>query len=122
MDCTHIHWNKCPVPLYHLCKGKEGYPTIALIIVVDHFRRILHVSRGFFGAMNDKQIIYTDEFICEVLNDKYANLKFTVVDENGSIQDCFGGFSIVDGGMLNMSCFVDPMHSRVTHEAVRWSE
>ena len=50
MDCTHLHWNKCPTWLHSLCKGKEGYPSLAFNCVVDHFRLIHHVSEVFVGT------------------------------------------------------------------------
>jgi len=41
MDATHSpRLNKCPKELKHLCTGKEGYPTLAWMCVVDHFRYI----------------------------------------------------------------------------------
>ena len=35
---------------------------------------------------------------------------------------CKGAYAIVDGGMTKRACFVDPMHERVTYDAVHWSE
>ena len=40
-DCVHLKWERCPVSLTNLCKGKEGYPTLVYSAVVDHHRRIL---------------------------------------------------------------------------------
>ena len=47
MDCTHVFWDKCPKLLKHKCTGKEKFPTGAFQVVVDHARRIHHVSAPF---------------------------------------------------------------------------
>ena len=54
IDCTHVHKGLCPPNLKWQCIGKEGYPIIAFQCVVDHTRRILHVSDAYFGGTNDK--------------------------------------------------------------------
>ena len=56
MDCTHVHWGRCPPNLKWQCIGKEGYSTIAFQCVVDHTRRILHVSNAFIGGTYNKAI------------------------------------------------------------------
>jgi hypothetical protein len=28
-DCIHVKWDRCPVELTNLCKGKEGYPIMS---------------------------------------------------------------------------------------------
>ena len=56
MDCTHIRWWSCPAYARQASTGKEGKPTLAFQLLVDHSRRILHVSKAFVGAMNDMNI------------------------------------------------------------------
>ena len=56
-DCTHIKWDRCPVSLFNLCKGKESYPSLSYSVTVDHNRRILGITTGFWGAKNDKTIV-----------------------------------------------------------------
>lgn len=60
IDATHVKWDKCPDTWRPFCKGKEGYPTLAFMVCVDHSRTIQHCSRYFFGACNDKQILAND--------------------------------------------------------------
>jgi len=60
IDCTHIRWWNCPSTLQNLCHGKEGYPSLAFQIVVDHSRRILYVSPSYFGSLNDQNICNVD--------------------------------------------------------------
>jgi hypothetical protein len=38
MDCTHIYLDKCPIEYANICNGKEGKPTLAFQVAVDHFR------------------------------------------------------------------------------------
>ena len=40
MDCTHVKWYQCPDGLRHDCIGKEGFPTLAFQVVVNHSRSI----------------------------------------------------------------------------------
>ena len=54
-DCVHVTWDRCPIELTNLCKGKEGYPTLVFSCVVDHTRRILSISPSSFETRNDKK-------------------------------------------------------------------
>jgi hypothetical protein len=56
MDCTHVRWLRCPRDLTNSCIGKEGYPTLAFQIAADHGRKIIHLSKAYFGAFNDINI------------------------------------------------------------------
>ena len=67
MDCTHIVWDKCPERWRLLCKGKEGEPTVAFQAVVEHTRRIQHISKPFYGAINDTSITYQDTYPMRLL-------------------------------------------------------
>ena len=46
-DVTHIKWDACPYSETVSYTGKEGFPTIAYEVTVDHSRRVLGVTRGF---------------------------------------------------------------------------
>lgn len=48
-DVTHVKWNWCPSSAASLYTGKEGYPTIAYEVTVDHTGRVLGVAGGFPG-------------------------------------------------------------------------
>ena len=56
-DVTHIRWDCCVYSLVRSYTGKDGFPTIAYQVTVDHSGRVLAVTRGFAGAHNDKTII-----------------------------------------------------------------
>lgn len=53
IDATHLKWSMCPRTLTNICTGKESFPSIAYQVVVDHSRRILHISQGMYGSLND---------------------------------------------------------------------
>ena len=49
-DCVHVKWDRCPVRLQIVCTGKEGFPTLAYSVCVDHHRRILSCTPSFYGV------------------------------------------------------------------------
>ena len=51
MDCTHIEWMMCPKAEKFAAKGKEGYPTLAFQVLVDHNKRVLSCSQHFLGKI-----------------------------------------------------------------------
>ena len=62
-----------PPSLKWQCIGNEGYSTIAFQCVVDHTRRVLHVSDAFFGGTNDKTITANDSFPVRVAAGQYKD-------------------------------------------------
>ena len=56
-DVVHVRWERCPAADRALACGKEWLPSVANEVVVDHFRRILSVTKVFFGSFNDKTIV-----------------------------------------------------------------
>ena len=78
MDCTHVHWGRCPPNLKWQCIGKEGYPTIAFQCVVDRTRRILHVGDAFFGGTKDKSAQYTCKHSYDSNSNTLCNLSVII--------------------------------------------
>jgi len=122
MDCTHVWWEKCPKKFTFDCTGKEGYPTLAFQVIVDHYRRVSHVSRHFFGASNDKEISNNDAYTVGVMSGTLENIEYYVYNDHGDKVLAKGGYLITDGGYPDKSCFVDPDSNRSTREIVLWSE
>jgi hypothetical protein len=60
-DCVHFFWDRCPHNVRFLHSGKEGKPTVAYSMIVDHMRRIRSVTAGHPGARNDKSISQYDK-------------------------------------------------------------
>jgi hypothetical protein len=143
MDCTHLHWDKCPESKKHLCTGKEGFPSLAFLTVADHNRCFRYVSRYFHGALNDIQIIHQDSICKHLRQGMLVNNKFKLYDEEGIERVCSGAYLITDGGMckvINNPClrstsclilhclifqeavFINPLHLSVNRQEIMWSE
>ena len=124
MDCTHLYLDKCPVEFTNICTGKEGKPTLAFQLAVDHFRRIYHCSQHFYGSFNDKTITVThnDEFVRAVMNGVLQDIEYVLIDDNGVPFRCKGGFIIVDGGYFEMPIFMNPFKLCFSDREILWSE
>ncbi|CAM9833229.1 unnamed protein product [Pylaiella littoralis] len=59
-DVTHVGWGMCPFTVGRSFTGKEGFPTLAFEVTVDHAGRAIGVTQGFTGATNDKTIVSYD--------------------------------------------------------------
>jgi len=132
IDCTHIRWWNCPSKHRNSCHGKEGYPTLGFQVIVDNTKRILHVSKGYFGSLNDQNIcdidpiIYNDNGgIVNLARDRrflYNDVKFDLYDSDGNVDRIVGAYYISDGGYPPISVFISPTNRRFDKAAVYWSE
>jgi hypothetical protein len=123
VDVTHVHWDKCPVRHTMLCTGKEGYPTLAYQAVVDHAGKLLHITPGFFGAMNDKNITNFDKFLSDVRYQRlYQDIEYEMYDYDGKITKYKGIHFICDGGYNKESYLIDPYQFRSDSAIIYWSE
>lgn len=107
MDCTHIHWEKCPVWLYNECKGKYQWPTLAIEAIVDHNRRFMSISPAFPGANNDINIAYADKTLQKIVGGLYHNYDFVVHTAEGD-RRVQGLYLITDGGYIEWRCLMYP--------------
>ncbi|CAN0390838.1 unnamed protein product, partial [Ascophyllum nodosum] len=90
-DVTHIRWDCCVYSLVRSYTGKEGFPTIAYQVTVDHSGRALAVTRGFAGAHNDKTIIRYDDAVQQIRkNATYTERVFQLRGKDGELIDCKG--------------------------------
>ncbi|CAN0001666.1 unnamed protein product [Discosporangium mesarthrocarpum] len=64
-DVTHIRWDKAPASRTVYYTGKEGFPSIAYQVTVDHTGHALVVIAGFAGATNDEAIVRYDLLVDE---------------------------------------------------------
>jgi hypothetical protein len=65
-----IFWAMCPKSLSNICNGKESFPTIDYQAVVDHSRRILHITQGMYGSTNDITITRHNKFCRDIEHGK----------------------------------------------------
>ena len=84
MDCTHVKWSMCPKKRRFHAKGKEGFPSLAFQVVVDHHRRVTSVSQSFFGALPDKTIAQNDLFSLGVMHGALQDITYTLYDAFGN--------------------------------------
>ena len=71
-------------PLCLMYKGKEGYPTVAYNVTVDHSKRVMAVHGAFPGARNDKTIARTDPAVRAVrFHPLYLEHTFSMYDARG---------------------------------------
>ena len=80
INCTYLRWNKCPREWQNFCIGKEGYPTLTLLVVADHNKRTMIVSRAFFGAANDKLIVKACEETKAIINESMESVCYHLYD------------------------------------------
>ncbi|CAM9797584.1 unnamed protein product, partial [Pylaiella littoralis] len=60
----------CPFTLGRSFTGKEGFPTLAFEVTVDHAGRAIGVTQEFTGATNDKTIVRYDAAVQTIRNNK----------------------------------------------------
>ena len=86
-DVTHVGWGMCPFTLGRSFTGKEGFPTIAFQVTVDHAGRALAVTKGFTGATNDKTIIRYDAAVAKIGTDpQYKDREYKLRKADGTFQ------------------------------------
>ena len=84
-DVTHIGRSRCPSKQVGSYTGKEGKPTVAYQVTVNHSRRVLAATEGFTGSTKDKTIICWDAAVDQIRKDtKYKDKQFDVYNEDGT--------------------------------------
>jgi hypothetical protein len=98
VDCVHVPWPKALASQRSWFVGKEGVPTVAYQVIVNHKRKILSVSMPHPGAHNDKTIASMDPALHAMRTLQifitYAWQAVTAVS-NATI---YGVYLICDGG------------------------
>ena len=121
-DCVHLKWDRCPIGITNLCKGKEGYPSLSYSCTVDHHRRILGVTRSNYGTRNDKTIVRLDTYIMDVhLKKVNQDVEFDVFVD-GSLVKRKGVYYLCDGGYHKWTCMINPMKHTSNRDDRLWSE
>jgi hypothetical protein len=121
-DCVHVKWDRCPLSLTNLCKGKEGYPTLSYSCTVDHHRKILGVTRSNWGTRNDKTIVRVDTYITDVHKGKVnSEIDYNVLVDGG-FKKMRGVYYLCDGGYHKWTCMMNPMKHTSSRDERLWSE
>jgi hypothetical protein len=123
MDVTHIFWDRCPKAKRFLTKGKEGFPSLAFQAVVEHTKRIQHISKPFYGATNDVTITYQDTYPMQLLSKQiHAERTFQTFNREGDVTYWKGAYLLVDGGYPKTGMLIDPSIKDFDYYSVMWSE
>ncbi|CAM9724983.1 unnamed protein product, partial [Ectocarpus sp. 4 AP-2014] len=108
-DVTHIYWCMCPYNQARMYTGKEGKPTVAFQVTVDHSGRVLAVTRGFTGATNDKTIIRYDTAVTCIRTDPvYTEQKYKLYAQDGEQFEERGCYLLVDNGYHKWRTLIPP--------------
>lgn len=122
IDCTHIFWNKCPVAMSNLCRGKDKFPSLSFEVVVDHKGFIHSCTDGFVGTCSDKLIVVNDPYAKLIARGLYKDVEFSLYNENGSFTTYAGCYLISDCGYTRQWMFQMPVHNACDARSVYWSE
>jgi hypothetical protein len=123
VDATHLHWRQCPVQLTNYCKGKEGYPTVAFQVVVNHSRKIMSVGELFYGSHNDKTLNRFDEFVIKIADEGlYDDEEFIIMAPDGTPVKVRGLYFISDNGYTKDDHFMMPSKLFGSTKEMYWSE
>ena len=122
-DCVHVKWDRCPIELNNLCKGKEGYPTLVFSCVVDHTRRILSISPSNFGTRNDKTLVGLDSYIMAIKECLVnTDVSYEVWKSDNTLETMTGVWLLCDGGYHKWLCMMNPMKHASSRLERLWSE
>jgi hypothetical protein len=108
MDGTHVSWGNCPQSLANECVGKEGYPTLGWMVIVNHNRRVLFCSNENYGSANDINMCNWTPELQDIIHGKWKDIEYSLLNNNGQPILCKGGYLITDAGMLKLPVFMDP--------------
>jgi hypothetical protein len=99
IDCVHVPWPKALASQRSWFVGKEGVPTVAFQVIVNHNRKILSVSRPHPGAHNDKTIASMDSALHAIRTDQaFVTFPFQVCTSIMGSETKYGVYLICDGG------------------------
>jgi len=124
VDVVHVRWDKCPVTLTNICKGKEGYPSLGYECTVDHHLKYIAVTRGYYGTYTDKTIVQYDKFVSDLHENKYElgrDYEFTLYDKEGNPSTEKGAYLICDGGYLAWRILMTGFKYYTTWAEALWS-
>ncbi len=123
VDCVHIPWDRCPARYRsYFANGKNGIPTIAYEVTVDHTHKIISTTTGFYGTMNDKTIVRFDGFIQQLhRREIYQNETFKLECLDGSILQKAGRYVINDNEYHRWCCTMSPIKISPHIRVRRWS-
>mmetsp|Transcript_3458 Transcript_3458/g.7882 ORF Transcript_3458/g.7882 Transcript_3458/m.7882 type:complete len:412 (+) Transcript_3458:205-1440(+) len=131
-DCVHVKMDCCPVSLYWKCTGKEGFPTLAYSVTVDHGKRILASTASYYGSRNDKTISWYDTYLMDLRDDKYPlsfkaqppgiGMSYKLFKLDGSTVEMHRPYVLCDGGYNHWATMMPPFGATSKPAERRWGE
>jgi hypothetical protein len=100
MDVVHVAWPACPAALSALCRGKEGYATLAFNVSGTHTKKIISCMKSAYGARNDKSISRYDLFLSHLRSSTlWADVSYNLRSADGATTTTWWDpYGITDGG------------------------
>jgi hypothetical protein len=99
IDCTHIGWTRARAAVHSWYVGKEGVPTVAFQVIVNHDTKIMSVSDVFPGSHSDESISRLDAAVNTIrFHPLFASFPFQLLSAPGVSVDMAGAYLVSDGG------------------------
>ncbi|CAM9702796.1 unnamed protein product [Discosporangium mesarthrocarpum] len=124
-DVTHIRCAPASHATYY--RGKEGCPSTAYQVTVDHSGHALAVTEGFAGAKNDKVIIHFDRFCDRVkYYERFTSMEYTLLYSRGVMGGVGGGRVVGECVLHDLFCegvcsLLCPFKASSTKVQLKWS-
>jgi hypothetical protein len=122
MDVTHVRWHRCPSVLKHDHQGKEGYPSLAFQVVVNHSRLISHISPAFMGAYNDLTISRNDKVSADIMSGQILSDTPFALFHGNELRSHHGLYVLTDNGYPKCGGLIPPEQVSSSYESILWSE
>jgi hypothetical protein len=123
MDCTHLVWDRAAKKVANQCKKSGSAKTLSFEVVVDHFRRIHHVSKYFYGATNDKRVMFNDTYPYDLVHCRvHGDREFITYNSLGQPSKWRGAWIITDNGYTRYMSLQCPDHHATDHDEVMFAE
>lgn len=129
MDASHLPWARCPRKQTALHKRPlDGYPTLAVNMIVSNRRRIMHTTGVHPGTRNDKTLVkYTMPVVAMrrdslmVGSSKFSSFRYSLRTNSGDIS-CSGPYLVTDGGYHKWRVLQCPAKFSSNRALLRWSK
>jgi hypothetical protein len=124
LDCSHTYWKNCPKAWQGSFKGKQDRPSIVMEAVSDYHLWMWHLSYGYAGTLNDKNILSMSPLLDQLLDGTFEELerKAGVVPfKIGTKEEFKQLFILVDGIYPKYTRFVRGVKEPLTREEKKFT-
>ena len=99
IDCTHIGWTAAKAAVRSWYIGKEGVPTVAFQVIVNHKCRVLSISPVFPGSHQDETISRLDMTLTLIrFGTLFTLFAYELFVAPGMQETFYGAYLICDSG------------------------